>query len=438
MFFIHNIVIVPIKFEEGKGINYLIFSIICIIAFAVTEVYLFIDIINTLNTPDSNIFNIAASKLFSINNLINTNATISFPLLVIAILSVIYCLLVYGYQAISPYLEAFFHIIALTLLFALLVTIPNINKTSLSLYLPLILTFYINTFGISPLILKNKIYYLLGLLTLILSYFLLQTILLTIYNGPQFNPETGKPFTQQDIPQVIFSLPNLIILSIILFLSFVYSFVRIKIQSREKSLNIRLGEKESELKLLKSQVNPHFLFNSLNTLYATALSEKAEKTGTSIAKLANLIRYMQKDINRDFIPLENEIKYITDYISIQKLRCAIEPQVETTFINIENQLISPGIFIPFVENAFKYGIDPSQKSTLHISITCKKNEVHFICVNSYNDDFKTFYKEQGLGIGIKNAQQRLELVYPKKHTFEITKIDNKFTIKISITIQRKN
>jgi Histidine kinase len=439
LFFIHNVVLLPIHLKENNNRKYLLFSLSCIIAFILIEGFLLFDIINSMY-PYQNIFGIVSNQFFNIGSLIKVAVVICIPLLAIAILSAIYCLLVYGFSVISPYLEAFAHIMVLTMLFALVVTVDDIKSKDVSLILPVIIVFYINTFWLTPILLRNKKTksYLLGLLTLVLGYFLFQTFLLTIFGFPQFDQETGQAFTKGDLPKVILNIPLIIILIITLFLSFVYGYVRVNIKAKGKLFNIKLGTKESELKLLKSQVNPHFLFNTLNTLYATALTENAEKTGTSIAKLASLLRYMQKDIDKDFIPLENEIKYLQDYITIQKLRCAIVPQVETHFINIESQLISPGLFIPFVENAFKYGIDPSKHSNLSISVICSNDDIHFTCVNSYDDEFKTFHKEQGLGIGINNAKQRLELVYPKNHTFEIIKKNNQFSVTIKITVHAKN
>lgn len=440
LFFIHNMVLIPIKIEESNTRKYLWLTLASIIVFALTEVSLFFGIINEMSNPANNIFGINPDQLLSLSQLIKIMTALSIPLLIIAILSFLYVLLVYGFHTISPYLEAFVHVLVLGMLLTLIFIVPNIKIKEISIIFPLILAFYVNTFLITPILLRNKktITYLLGLFTLVAGYFLFQTILLTILGFPHFSQETGQPFTHRNLLEFIFKTPAIIVLILTLFLSFVYGYVRIKIKAKEKSFNIKLGKKESELKLLKSQVNPHFLFNTLNTLYATALSENAEKTGASIAKLASLLRYMQRDINNDFIPLENEIKYLQDYIAIQKLRCAVEPQVETQFVNIDNKLISPGLFIPFVENAFKYGIDPSKPSNLFVAVTCSNNDIIFTCLNSYDDEFKTFHKEQGLGIGISNAKQRLELVYPKNHTFEIVKKDNKFSVKITITVHTKN
>ncbi|MEC3908226.1 sensor histidine kinase [Tamlana sp. 2201CG12-4] len=223
---------------------------------------------------------------------------------------------------------------------------------------------------------------------------------------------------------------DIIINLVIWIVSFLYAYTRERINEKDS----KLKSKESELQLLKSQVNPHFLFNTLNTLYSTALEENASRTAESTAKLANLIRYMQEDIIKDFIPLENEVKYLQDYIVIQKLRCAIIPEIDLQFSKIENHNISPGLFIPFVENAFKYGIDPSKPSKLSVSVNCIENIINFRCVNSYDENFKTYYKERGFGIGIKNAKERLELVYPKKHTLEVKKEKNMFLVKLSINI----
>lgn len=227
----------------------------------------------------------------------------------------------------------------------------------------------------------------------------------------------------------------LIVISFLIFLlAFVYGYVRSKFKANERLFDLKLNVKESELQLLKSQVNPHFLFNTLNTLYATALKEEAPKTAQSIAKLGSLIRYMQNDMHKDFIPLQKEVDYVKDYIEIQKLRIAIEPEIQTSFENIESQWMSPGLFIPLVENAFKYGIHPKEKSTIKIEIRCDENSIHFTCENTYDRHQKVHSREEGFGIGIKNVRQRLELVYPEKHRFDIVQTDDTFTVELTLQI----
>lgn len=300
----------------------------------------------------------------------------------------------------------------------------TLNYGIKSLYLTVIFSvvFYLNTFIFIPLIIKkrNILKYLLFNIT---SFILITYSTMVIY-GSHFI--RVKELSANFITLIVFFL-------ITMLLSFTYGYIRVKVKANNRLFHIQLDVKESELQLLKSQVNPHFLFNTLNTLYATALSENATKTAESTAKLANLLRYMQNDIHKDFIPLKNEINYLQDYIIIQKLRCAVEPTITTTFKGVTDQIISPGLLIPFVENAFKYGIDPSKKSELTIAIICDENTIHFTCVNSYNEDFKVHQTEEGFGIGIKNAKQRLNLVYQNKHTFEILKESNTFSVKLTIT-----
>lgn len=337
-------------------------------------------------------------------------------------------------KKILPYLEIIFHTIILLGVFTFALLIPQMRIKEILVISITLIVFYTHTFLITPVLIveKKKLKYAFLLTVLCASYYI---FMIKAFGIPKFNPETGTPASNGIIFSLIFLTSGILLIS--LFLSFIYSYSRLKIKGKEKSFDLKLGAKESELNLLKSQVNPHFLFNSLNILYATALTENAPKTGESIAKLASLIRYMQEDINKNFIPLQKEIKYLQDYIAIQKLRCAVEPIVEMRFENFENYNISPGLLIPFVENAFKYGINPSGFSKLKVSVCCEGNSIIFECTNSYDEDFKTYYKEQGFGIGIENSKQRLGLVYPKKHIFEIVKANNIFSVKIVINTSKK-
>jgi len=327
-----------------------------------------------------------------------------------------------------PYLEIAINILILLIIYAFSVLTPKMGKKEI-LSITLVLSiFYIHTFFIIPALVaqKKKLRY--AILTIALSatfYLLIGKIIRTLFDDVQ---------TSEDVFYTIFTLTAVLLLT--LSLSFVYAYVR-TIKAKERSFDLRLGSKESELRLLKSQVNPHFLFNSLNAIYATALVENSPKTSESIAKLASLIRYMQQDMNENFIPLQNEIKYIEDYVAIQKIRSAVEPMVELRFENIENYMISPGLLIPFVENAFKYGIDPSKPSKLEISVCCANNWIIFECINTYHEGYKTYEKEEGFGIGIKNTKKRLELVYQENHTFEIKKLNGVFSVKIDINTAEK-
>ena len=422
-FYIHSLFLLPILIEKKALKMYFSLTLGCFIFLSVAICW-FIALHSSFVTFHEDYSPTHPTDFLDKASIINF-LSIFFPILIIVgFCSFIYYLLIHDIKSFSPYLEILFNQIFLMSIFYFTVFTPQMGtKENLSVAL-LLSVFYINTFLITPVLLEEKKKLRYSFLLILIStvfYILIYKIL----SNPFRDTNSGE-----DVFYVFLTLSS--ILFITLFLSFLYGYIRIKIKANQKSFELKLEAKESELSLLKSQVNPHFLFNSLNTLYATALTENAPKTAESIAKLASLIRYMQEDINKDFIPLQNEIKYLQDYIAIQKLRCAVEPEVEIHFENFENHSISPGLLIPFVENAFKYGIDPSTLSKLKIAVVCDDNKITFECINSYDENYKTYYKEQGFGIGIENAKQRLELVYPKKHTFEIVKVKGNFSIKIVI------
>jgi sensor histidine kinase YesM len=424
IFYIHSLFVLPLLLEKKVLKIYLLLTITSFILF--TLIISWLEAIrSSLITHSEDGTALVPLDFFSRKDWIIDGAIHLFPIFItIILISFIYYLSTNSIKKFLPYLEISVNMLILLIICAFAVLEPHM-KTKENLSVALLLSvFYINTFLITPVLLveKKKLRYSFLLILISTVFYIL---ICKILGNPFRDTNSGE-----DVFYVFFTLIS--ILSITLFLSFLYGYVRLKIKAKEKSFDIKLGAKESELNLLKSQVNPHFLFNSLNTLYATALTENAPKTAESIAKLASLIRYMQEDINKDFIPLQNEIKYLQDYIAIQKLRCAVEPEVEIDFENFENHSISPGLLIPFVENAFKYGIDPSRLSKLKISVVCDNTKITFECINSYDENYKTYYKEQGFGIGIENAKQRLKLVYPKKHTFEIVKENGNFSIKIVI------
>lgn len=286
-----------------------------------------------------------------------------------------------------------------------------------------LMAFYLNTFLFTKKFLQDQ---------KVLKYILLNALSFTvIILGVQL-------ITNLSFEKLLPGSENFILISVIYFivfaLSFVYAYVRSKLKANERLFDLKLTAKESEIQLLKSQVNPHFLFNTLNTLYATSLKEEAPKTAQSIAKLGSLIRYMQNDINKEFIPLQKEVDYLKDYMEIQKLRLAIEPEIITTFENIDTQMTSPGLFIPLVENAFKYGIHPTEKSTIRIQIQCSDQRVYFECKNNYDPNQKVHGMNEGFGIGIQNVEKRLKLVYPEKHTFDIDKSATRFVVKLTLDL----
>ncbi len=200
-------------------------------------------------------------------------------------------------------------------------------------------------------------------------------------------------------------------------------------------LKLRLNKSSSELNLLKSQVNPHFLFNSLNTLYGIALQEEALKAADGIQKLSNMMRFMLEENTADKIGLSREIEYIHNYIDLQKLRLAPTEKMVLD-INIEEPCsgeITPMLIIPFIENAFKHGISFQEKSWIDLHLSCHPEEVSLKIKNSKHA--KSGVRDKQGGIGIENVRKRLDILYPDTHLLKIENTESSYSVSLKIPLQ---
>ncbi|MEO1257319.1 MAG: histidine kinase [Bacteroidota bacterium] len=202
--------------------------------------------------------------------------------------------------------------------------------------------------------------------------------------------------------------------------------LRLQTVQREKIL---IEEKlQSELKFLRAQTNPHFLFNTLNNLYHLA-RKKSENTADAILKLSGLMRYLLYESSVSNIPIAKEIKLIRDYIELEKLRYSERLSIDFKIeVDNEAQLIAPLLLMPFVENAFKHGASESTGNIwVHIFLKVKNNALEFSVKNSKDTDLKIKTK----GIGLKNVKRQLDLIYPA-HKLEIKNGAQEFMVFLKI------
>ncbi len=188
---------------------------------------------------------------------------------------------------------------------------------------------------------------------------------------------------------------------------------------------------ESELNSLKSQINPHFLFNTLNNIYSLSL-DNSSKTPEMILKLSELMRYIIYDCRQITVPLRKEIEFIQNYISLEQLRLGEQMQVYFESEITDDINIAPLLFINFVENAFKHS---SKSNDSHIKIKLNQTSKSSICFkveNSKEADSNHEFNPYS-GIGLENVRKRLDLLYPKCHTLEIEKKATIFSINLTIS-----
>ncbi len=211
-------------------------------------------------------------------------------------------------------------------------------------------------------------------------------------------------------------------------------------QRKDKIVQLRgmetaLAKSNSDLQFLRSQINPHFLFNALNTLYGTALKEESEHTAEGIQKLGDMMRFMLHENNLDLIPMNKEIEYLKNYITLQKLRTQSSPDILIED-NIDearcNRSIAPMLLIPFVENAFKHGISLKEKSWINIKLDCAETLISFEVRNSMHSHFEGDTEKDKSGIGLKNVAERLKLLYANKYELNVSEVKNEFIVKLII------
>ncbi len=206
-------------------------------------------------------------------------------------------------------------------------------------------------------------------------------------------------------------------------------------KSKVEIEKLKRDKSESELKFLKTQINPHFLFNALNNIYSLAYSED-KKVLDKIAMLSDMLRYVLYDCESDYIPLDMEIEYINSFIEFQQLKTEHEQNIHFTVNNNSlNKQIAPMLLAPLVENGFKHSrIEDTPAGFVDIQLTADSEKLCFIVCNSIPDKKKVSTKlnKEG-GIGIDNIMSRLKLIYPQKHLFEIDNTSSKvYTVKLEL------
>lgn len=221
---------------------------------------------------------------------------------------------------------------------------------------------------------------------------------------------------------------NIFLFSVYIVYGVVFYFVRYTQYKQLEQKELLLQNRQAELSFLRSQVNPHFLFNSLNNIYALVY-EGSSQALPAIAGLSDLLRYMLYD-STEKVPLKKEWEYIVKYIELQKLRFDQPIQVNLHVGGPMDEVeIPPLLLIPFVENAFKHGDFSGNDDHLAITLYVTSLKINFHC---FNRKGKGGSKDAGGGIGLVNVKRRLNLLYPDKHLLHIEDKPDTFTVTIEL------
>jgi len=311
-----------------------------------------------------------------------------------------------------------------------LFSVPPFQRDFFS-YILLLLFFYLNFFVLVPKFYFTKQY------TLFILFVLASFIFIAIVPDFIFSQEAFRPRQQHGPPPGFFRppphrfpflreiyhhlFPFLIVLALSLLLR-IYS--RWKQAEQEKAV--------AKLSYLKAQINPHFLFNTLNTIYSLAIKNSPD-TAEAVLKLSGMMRYVLTEANNNYVSLEKEINYIGDYVELQKMRVknSVKLNYQVSGDTIGKK-IAPILLIPFIENAFKYGVNPEEESVIDINITLA-GEVLSLHVKNRKVSLSQI-QEPRSGLGIDNTRLRLQLLYPAAHKLDIIETEQDFSVQLTLTL----
>lgn len=295
-----------------------------------------------------------------------------------------------------------------------------------SLSVLLITVFYINYYLLIPkYLLAGKYWHYFTFLVLAIATVFMVAVATLIFSdfGPESFAKT-KPAFEKIVPVIIVNALLVWFLSIVLSILWTI-YYRLKKTEAEKL--------SAQIASLKSQINPHFLFNTLNNIYATAI-DTSPKTADMVDKLSEMMRYTMKETHQNVVLLEREINYIDNFIALQRMRLDRRVKLEySTLHDCPPLEIAPMLLIPFVENAFKHGVNSEQRSRIQIGITMNKNELRLSVVNNKVDIQQDIFERSGLGI--ENTKHRLNLIYPSKHLLVIDDAETEFSVSLYINLQ---
>ena len=208
-------------------------------------------------------------------------------------------------------------------------------------------------------------------------------------------------------------------------------FIRTR-QIKQQLKDEKAKNTEAELAWLKNQINPHFLFNTLNNISSlTQIDPDAAQD--AIAQLSDLLRYAMYETNKKTVPIQGEVEFMRNYISLMELRCNDKTEVTTTFDVQQNMEIAPLLFISLIENAFKHGVSSSRPSKINIRLLQNEDELVFNCDNTNYP--KDDADRSGSGIGLENTRRRLDLMYAGRYSWEQSLEDNIYHVQIRIKIE---
>jgi len=295
-------------------------------------------------------------------------------------------------------------------------------------YILLLGFFYAAYYYFIPKFFHTKKYVVFGIIT-ILGFGVISGVPLLVHGKPPIHLEGRRqppPRGVRDGPPLAQAMErNLLRFTMVL-------AVALLVQINSRLRQAERDKLDAELSYLKAQINPHFLFNTLNSIYSLAIA-RSELTATAVVKLSEMMRYVTTEAHSGYVLLEKEINYVSNYIDLQRIRLGETVTISYAVTGTSGKkVIAPLILIPFVENAFKHGVSPEEESPIAIAIAITSDKLMMSVVNRIvKIDVKNEYRS---GHGMDNVSQRLQMGYPGKHKLEVERDGNEFKVHLEVIL----
>jgi hypothetical protein len=282
-----------------------------------------------------------------------------------------------------------------------------------------IVFYYLNTLVLIPRLLSRRyrMWYVLTILASMVIIVSLPSIVIRFHDPGQY---IENPYdTYRVLIRVLFTT---LVFAIIFIISSGLRIVKEWYGAEEQAKDIRHEQTVTELSLLRAQVNPHFLFNTLNNIYSLSL-RKSDDAPQAVMRLADIMRYVLSDAQSEHVPLDKDLSALSEYIELQELRLTDKVTIDYTLSGrTEGYEIAPLILMTFVENAFKYGVSTHESSLIEIRISMDQHNLTALVINKLLP--QAHLMERATGTGLANVRRRLELLYPDRHTLTIDPNDD--------------
>lgn len=306
--------------------------------------------------------------------------------------------------------------------------VSPLGRASMMTNLLLVVYFYVNYFILIPRLYFDKKYLAFAVASFLFLVAVIAIPIVILVLSPDNIPAgmPGPPHGHRGPPKGIPMRGDDLLLFLLVFLG----SLMVRINARWKA-----AEQErmsAELSHLKAQINPHFLFNTLNSIYALAI-EKSDDTPDAVVRLSGMMRYVIQEADKDFVPLDKEIAYLRDYIDLQKIRLGETSRLEFTVEgDTAGKQIAPLMLIPFVENAFKYGVNPEKETAIQIKIVLTEGRLDMVV---RNNKVTKVQSDEHSGIGIRNTENRLRHMYGSRFLLDIKETDKEFIVILNLMLE---